>query len=77
MYIENMIKEFSVRIKELREERELSQAKLAKVIKTYQQTVARWELGIVEPDMNTIIQLALFFDVSADYLLGLSDKKIN
>lgn len=69
-------KEFKDRLKELREERELSQDKLAKAIKTYQQAIARWENGIVLPDTQTVIQLAIFFDVSTDYLLGLSDKKI-
>ncbi len=67
------MKIFAERLKELRTENNLSQAKLAVVLKTHQQTVDRWERGLIEPDMSTLIQLSMFFDVSVDYLLGLSN----
>ena len=63
----------SKRIKELRNERGLNQRELAREIKVSQPTVAAWENGENEPKAIYIYRLAEFFDVTADYLLGLED----
>lgn len=63
----------SNRIKELREARGLSQADLARELHVTQQTVAHWESGTRDLKTGAIASLAKFFDVTADYLLGLSD----
>lgn len=57
-------------IKELRTERGLSQAALAKEIGVSQKAVDYWERGINEPKASYIIALAEFFGVSSDELLG-------
>ncbi len=64
---------FSKIAKELREEAGLSQQKLADKIGLSSSAIARWELGQSEPGCNAILAYAKFFDVSADYLLGLED----
>ena len=68
-----MYKIFCERLRKLRTDKELSQAKLAKILGTYQQTIGAWENGTTEPDIETVTRLAVFFDVTADYLLGLSN----
>lgn len=62
------------KIKELREEHNLSQKKLASIIGYSQSVLCDWENQKVEPTSTPIIKLALFFDVSTDYLLGLEDE---
>lgn len=57
-------------IKELRVERGLSQAALAKVIGVSQKAIDYWERGLNEPKASYIILLSDFFGVTADYLLG-------
>lgn len=65
---------FCERLKELRIEHSLSQAALAKIIKVSDSTICFWETGINEPKLTYIKKLATFFDVSSDYLLGLTDS---
>ena len=60
-------------LKELREERGLSQQKLAEILNTSQQTIFKYEKTLVEPDIETLISMADFFEVSVDYLIGNSD----
>jgi len=72
-----MEKIFAERIKNLRQEKELSQNDMAVILKTYQQNIAQWEVGKVLPNTKTLYQLAKFFDVSMDYLVGLSDDICN
>ena len=62
------------RIKELRKEKRLTQSQLAKEIGYTQQIVADWETSKKKPASDAIIALAKFFDVSADYILGLKDE---
>lgn len=62
------------RIKNLRTEQGLSQKKLADMFNLDATTVAKWELGSF-PNENTIKGLCDYFNVSSDYLLGLSDVK--
>ena len=57
------------RIAELRTELKLSQTELAKKIGVSQQTISKYEQGIREPDIATLIRLAKIFNVSVDYLL--------
>ena len=64
---------FSKNAQELREEAGLSQQKLADKIGLSSSAIARWELGQSEPGFNAILAYTKFFDVSADYLLGLED----
>ncbi len=64
---------FSKRFLELRLERKLSQEKLAKVFNIGQQTVSKWENCICEPDYDTLLKVADYFDVTTDYLLGRVD----
>ena len=61
---------FATRLTELREKEELTQLELAKEIAIARPTITNWERGIREPSFDTLIKLAEFFDVSADYLLG-------
>ena len=63
------------RIKELRKQIGMTQASLAKVLKVSDRTVGFYETGGRDPDTDTLIRLADFFDVSVDYLLGRSDVK--
>ena len=63
---------FSIRLKELRMNRGLSQRELAVIFKVSTGTVGNWEVGTREPDFNTLVNLAEFFNVSTDYLLGAS-----
>lgn len=58
------------RIKELRTERGISQATLAKEIGVSQKAIDYWERHVNEPKASYIVLLADFFDVTADFLLG-------
>lgn len=59
------------RIRELREEKEMSRSALANAIGVDVRTISYWENGVNEPKASYIIKLATFFNVSSDYLLGL------
>ena len=61
------------RIKELRSEYSLSQAKLGEFLTVSQDTVSLWENSKALPTVEYIILMCKIFDVSADYLLGLID----
>ena len=68
------------RIKQLRLEKNITQPELAKSIKVSNGLISFWENSVNEPKASLIIKLALFFNVSTDYLLGLEDElgnKIN
>lgn len=58
------------KIRELRVERGLSQAQLAKKIGVSQKAVDYWERGVNEPKASYIIALVRFFDISFDDFFG-------
>lgn len=64
---------FSTRLKELRIARDLTQAELAEHLSVDQRTISNWECGMNEPNFEMLKQLAKFFEVSTDFLLGLVD----
>ncbi len=57
-------------IKELRMQKGMSQKELGEALGFCNQTVSFWESGQREPDLDTLVEISLFFDVSTDYLLG-------
>ncbi len=61
-------------IRNLREDNDLSQSDLAKVLGTTQQVYSRYENGVNEIPVRHIITLCRFYKVSADYILGLNIK---
>ena len=61
------------RFKDLREDRDLSQADIAKVIKTTQQQYSKIEIGKSDISGEKLILLAEFYNVTTDYLLGLTN----
>lgn len=65
--------EFSENLKYLRNSAQCTQKKLAEYLGLSANTVCEWEKNRSEPSIHTIRKLAEFFDVSADYLLGLED----
>ena len=67
---------FSTRVKELRSERKLSQDKMAQILHMSRSTYAGWEAEGKEPDFETVCELAKYFNVTCDYLLGYSDEKL-
>ena len=63
--------EFGTKIKSLREDADLNQTELGKAINMTQRKISYIECGKYEPSSGDIIALCNFFEVSADYLLGL------
>ncbi len=62
-----------MRLKELREEKKITQKEVAEAIGGTQSNLAKWEKEKIQPAADMIIKLADFFGVSADYLLGRTD----
>ncbi len=63
------------RLKSLREEKGISQYKLAERLGVSRGLLSNYEQGSREPDYDTLILIADYYGVSADYLLGLTDVK--
>jgi len=63
------------RIRDLREDADLSQKEIAKILNCSQQVYSNYELGQRDIPTAILIKLAKFYNVSADYILGLSDSK--
>lgn len=59
----------------LREEKGLSQQKLADMLSISQQAIFKYEKTANEPDIMTLIRLAEIFDVTVDYLIGFSQSR--
>lgn len=70
----NMAEKYE-RIRNLREDSDLTQAELGKQINVPQRTYAYYESGERMIPPQTLIALARFHQVSVDYLLGLTDRK--
>ncbi len=64
---------FAQRLRELRQEKGLSMKQLAKELGTTDAAISNWENEINEPKISYLRSIAMFFNVSADYLLGLED----
>ena len=65
---------FAERLKELRQEKRLSQAQLAEYLVVSQKAIDYWERGVNEPKADYLKRIALFFNVSTDYLVGIKDN---
>ena len=63
------------RLRDLREDGQIKQQEIADILKTTQQTYSIWERGDREIPFHHVITLAKFYDVSIDYIAGLTNQK--
>lgn len=68
--MENKFKDI---LKSLRKEHNIGQIELSKALGVSKGIISLWENGLREPNMYSLIQLAKFFNVSIDYLVGLEE----
>lgn len=64
------------RLKDLREDADLTQAKLAEILGCSQTTYSRYETGNLSVPIDILKKLAYFYNVSVDYILGLTNDKL-
>lgn len=64
---------FGERLRELRTERGLTQGELAQEFGMARNSIFSYETNKRTPDIDVLVKCAMFFDVTSDYLLGLSD----
>lgn len=69
-----MKKTYQVRMRELREDRDLTQKEVAAALGILQQTYARYETGERALPIHHLLTLVKYYKVSADYILGLVDQ---
>lgn len=65
------------RIKELREEQNLTQVRLSIELEVSQETISAYESGKHYPSVSSLIRLSEIFNTSCDYILGLSSIRNN
>lgn len=61
---------FNIRLKELRNQKNMTQDELGKILNVSGKTIGTWERDSRQPNIETINALANYFNVSTDYLLG-------
>ena len=61
------------RLKDIREDHDLTQSDVAKLLGTTRQQVSKWEVGSQMMGVDKYIKLAKYYNISVDYLLGLID----
>lgn len=62
------------RIRDLREDKDLSQKELAKILNMSQTGYSKYEVGTNDIPTKILIQLAQFYNTSIDYILGITDE---
>lgn len=62
------------RIKEIREDRDIKQKEIAEILQTDQSYYSKYERGLHPMTADQIIILCRYYNLSADYMLGLSDE---
>jgi len=62
------------RLKVIREDRDLTQSNIAELLQTTRQQVSKWENGTQMMGVDKYIVLAKYYNLSLDYLLGLTDQ---
>lgn len=67
---------YSERIRSLREDRDMTQTQIANLLKVGQKTYSDYELGKTRIPVDSLILLAKFYDVSMDYICGVSDIQV-
>lgn len=65
---------FGERIRNLREDKDLTQNELGEQVNMTQRKISYIKRGKYEPSIDDIVSLCKFFNVSSDYLLGINDK---
>ncbi len=63
------------RVRELREDSDLLQKDLAEYLCCSQVCYSRYELGLRDIPTEVLIKLAKYYDISIDYILGITDEK--
>lgn len=64
---------FAYRLKELRNEKEMTQQELATKLNLGRTAIANYETGRTSPDIKTLRKMAIIFETSTDYLLGITN----
>lgn len=62
------------RIRDMREDKDLTQKQMAEYLKIHQTTYSDYEIGNLNIPIEVLIKLAKFYDTSIDYLVGLTDN---
>ena len=70
---EEKIMDYRTRIRHVREDRDLTQAQIGNILQKSQQGYNHIEAGRAELKIEDLIRLCKFYDLSADYLIGISD----
>ena len=63
-----------LKIRDIREDKDLTQKQISQLLNCTQQTYSRYETGEITIDINNLIKLAEFYNTSTDYLLGLTEE---
>ncbi|MGN0744979.1 MAG: helix-turn-helix domain-containing protein [Christensenellales bacterium] len=64
-----------IRLRDLRNEKGISQRKMGEIFNVSQATYNNWEKGNTQPSIEQLIELARFFGVSVDFLIGNTDDE--
>ncbi len=62
------------RIRDLREDKDKTQQDIATLLNTHTTTYRRWETGETELPIHIMKQLCIYYNVSADYIVGLTNE---
>ncbi|RCX16292.1 transcriptional regulator with XRE-family HTH domain [Anaerobacterium chartisolvens] len=65
---------FAERLRNLREKQGQTQVQVGKAVGKSREAVTKYEMGQREPDLHAITSIARYFNVSADYILGITDQ---
>ena len=71
----DIVMDYCERIRDLREDSGLTQTAIGKLLKVGQRTYADYEYGVTRIPVDRLIQLAKYYDVSMDYICGVSSVR--
>jgi transcriptional regulator with XRE-family HTH domain len=71
-----MIFDFGYRLRELRESKNLTQTQVARRLSLSKTTISGYENNIKTPSLDVLVKLSILYGVSADYILGLENRKM-
>lgn len=73
--LERRVSSFAMRIRDLREDHDLTQEEVANLLYIGQRTYADYELGKIRIPVDSLIILAKYYDIDMNYICGVSRKK--